>query len=89
MIPWRLSCEISDDLSKDKLPAILIGNIATSIVSKKPCDNKDIAIPDTVIHPYTGPKKPKMHPEEVKPGVFLTEMIKEQVSMKKIRQELD
>ena len=30
--------EISDDLSKDKLPAIMIGNIVTSIVSKKPSD---------------------------------------------------
>ena len=28
--------EISADLSKDKLPAILIGNIVTSVVSKKP-----------------------------------------------------
>ena len=28
--------EISDDLPEDKLPAILIGNIETSIVSKKP-----------------------------------------------------
>ena len=34
----RLTWEISDDLSKDKLPAILIGNIVTSIVSKKPSD---------------------------------------------------
>ena len=30
--------EIPDDLSEDKLPAILIGNIVTSIVSKKPSD---------------------------------------------------
>ena len=30
--------EISDDLSEDKLPAILIGYIVTSIVSKKPSD---------------------------------------------------
>ena len=30
--------EISDDLSNDKLPAILIDNIVTSIVSKKPSD---------------------------------------------------
>ena len=30
--------EISDDLSEAKLPAILIGNIVTSIVSKKPSD---------------------------------------------------
>ena len=30
--------EISDDLSEDKLPAILIGNIVTNNVSKKPTD---------------------------------------------------
>ena len=30
--------EISDDLSKDKLPAIMVGNIVNSIVLKKPGD---------------------------------------------------
>ena len=30
--------QISDDLSEDKLPAILIGNIVTSMASKKPTD---------------------------------------------------
>ena len=30
--------EISDDLSLEKLPAILTGNIVTSIVFKKPSD---------------------------------------------------
>ena len=55
----------------------------------KKTDIKDTAIPDTAFHHYTGPKKPKMPPEEVNPGVFSTEMIEEQVIIKKISQELD
>ena len=39
----------------------------------KKTDIKDTAIPDTttVIHHFSGQKKPKMPPEEVKPGGFL------------------
>ena len=64
------------------------GEPETSTRLKK-TDIKDTAIPDTTIHHYTGPKKPKMPPEEVKPGVFSTEMIEEQVTIKKLSQELD
>ena len=55
-------------------------------------DIKDTAISDTttVIHHFNGQKKPKVPPEKVKPGVFSTEMIEEQVTIKKIScQELD
>ena len=58
----------------------------------KKTDIKDAAIPDTttVIHHFNGQNKPKMLPQKVKPGVFSTEMIKEQVAIKKIScQELD
>ena len=46
-------------------------------------DIKDTAIPDTAIHHYTGPKKLKIAPEEVKPGVLPTEIIEKQVAIKK------
>ena len=55
----------------------------------KKSDIKDTAIPDTISYHYTGPKKLKMPPEEVKPEAFSTEMIEEQVTIKKISQELD
>lgn len=44
---------------------------------------KNTAIPDTAIHHYAGPKKPKISPEEIKPGLFSTEMIEKQTAIKK------
>ena len=64
------------------------GEIETFTRLKK-SDIKDKAIPDTSIHGYTGPKKPKMSPEKVKPGVFSKTMIEKQVTIKEISQELD
>ena len=54
----------------------------------KKSDVKDSSLPDTIIEHYTGPKKPKMPPEEAAPGIYTAQFLEDQAAIKK-RQELD